>query len=88
VTGLDIIQDSMKNSRNNTTFDGWKDKSERVGYTFEMTLLLNRLVFTAEPENIKALLTSQFNDFGKDSVIEATLEWVLTMAYRKGREIS
>lgn len=63
--GLDIIQDSMKNSRNNTTFDGWKDKSERVGYTFEMTLLLNRLVFTAEPENIKALLTSQFNDFGK-----------------------
>ncbi|KAF8424915.1 cytochrome P450 [Tirmania nivea] len=63
--GLDIIRNSMKNAKNYTTFDGWKEKSERVGYTFEMTLLLNRCMFTAEPENMKALLTSQFNDFGK-----------------------
>lgn len=63
--GFDIIQNSMRNAKNNTTYDGWKDKAERVGYTFEMYLLLNRIVFTAEPENVKALLTGQFNDFGK-----------------------
>ena len=74
MTGLDIIQESMKNARNNTTFDGWKDKSERIGNTFEMSLLLNRLVFTTEPENMKALLTSQFNDFGRNSIVGVTLE--------------
>jgi len=67
----------MKNARNNTTYDGWKEKSERVGYTFEMTLLLNRFVFTAEPENMKALLTSQFNDFGRSSTTDVTVDLLI-----------
>jgi cytochrome P450 len=29
------------------------------------SLVSNRIIFTVDPENIKALLTGQFNDFGK-----------------------
>ena len=88
VLGLDIIHNSMQNAKNNRSFYGWKEKSERVAYTFEMTLLLNRFVFTSEPENLKAILTSQFNDFGRNSTIEVILEDVLIIACRKGRRIS
>ena len=55
----------MDRVKKNTTYDGWKEKCETAGYTFEMTLLLKRIIFTADPENMKALLTTQFTDFGK-----------------------
>jgi len=63
--GFDIIKGSMNHAKKSTTYYGWRDKCENVGYTFEMTLLLNRIIFTADPENLKALLTTQFTDFGK-----------------------
>lgn len=52
--------------------DFWRSIFEDTGgaargnYTAEITLLGSfRTVFTADPENIKALLTAQFSDFGK-----------------------
>ena len=65
IIGFDIIKGSMNHAKKSTTYYGWRDKCEKVGYTFEMTLLLNRIIFTADPENMKALLTTQFTDFGK-----------------------
>ena len=35
------------------------------GWTAESRLMNRRLVFTADPENIKAILATQFGDFGK-----------------------
>ncbi|KXH68204.1 cytochrome P450 [Colletotrichum salicis] len=34
-------------------------------YTFEVALMGSRTIFTADPENIRAMLATQFNDFGK-----------------------
>ncbi|KAL0766706.1 hypothetical protein CaCOL14_011151 [Colletotrichum acutatum] len=34
-------------------------------YTFEVSLIGSRAIFTADPENIRAMLATQFNDFGK-----------------------
>ncbi|OHF03813.1 cytochrome P450 [Colletotrichum orchidophilum] len=34
-------------------------------YTFEVSLMGSRTIFTADPENIRAMLATQFNDFGK-----------------------
>lgn len=52
--------------------DFWRSMFESTGgaahgnYTSEVTLLGSyRTIFTADPENIKALLTAQFNDYGK-----------------------
>ncbi|KAJ0297131.1 hypothetical protein COL516b_011037 [Colletotrichum fioriniae] len=34
-------------------------------YTFEVSLMGSRTIFTADPENIRAMLATQFNEFGK-----------------------
>lgn len=34
-------------------------------YTLEATAFGHRMIFTADPENIKAILATQFNDYGK-----------------------
>ncbi|KAF6838012.1 cytochrome P450 [Colletotrichum musicola] len=34
-------------------------------YTFEVSMLGARTLFTSDPENIRAMLATQFNDFGK-----------------------
>ncbi|KAJ3570616.1 hypothetical protein NPX13_g5674 [Xylaria arbuscula] len=39
--------------------------SVSTNYTAETTLLGRRLVLTADPENIKAILATQFSDYGK-----------------------
>ena len=37
-----------------------------ASYTSELHILADtRVIFTADPENTKALLTTQFQDFGK-----------------------
>ena len=39
---------------------------EKLSYTCELHILASeRIIFTADPENIKAILTSQFQDYGK-----------------------
>ena len=34
-------------------------------YTFEFWVAGDRLIFTAEPDNVKAILATQFGDYGK-----------------------
>lgn len=44
----------------------WQDMLSRVkGWTGEKRILGLRIVFTAEPENIKAILATQFSEYGK-----------------------
>jgi hypothetical protein len=38
--------------------------TELQNYTMELEMLWKRIIFTSEPENIKAVLATQFNDFG------------------------
>lgn len=67
--GIDIVYRSFHHSRNDTDIDFWQwlfawspnDHSK----TIEIGLARQRWIFTADPENIKAILATQFQDFGK-----------------------
>lgn len=50
-------------------FEGFKN------HTMESTILGNRIIMTAEPENIKAILATQFLDFGKRSFLMRGILW-------------
>lgn len=44
----------------------WRSIFDRVGgFTGEARILGKRIVFTADPDNIKAILATQFSDYGK-----------------------
>jgi cytochrome P450 len=72
--GLDFPVHSALASRRNQALEFWDwifahtgtDSNGNGSYTVELHLLEDiRVVFTADPENTKALLTTQFQDFGK-----------------------
>ncbi|KIW15575.1 hypothetical protein PV08_05623 [Exophiala spinifera] len=80
--GLDFPFYSTRAGRRNRSveFFDWiyehtgTDSSGTGTYTSELHILENaRVIFTADPENIKALLTTQFQDFGKGEQFHA--EW-------------
>ncbi|TVY92117.1 Cytochrome P450 monooxygenase [Lachnellula willkommii] len=65
IFGLDVFLKNFKLSNTGGFLDDVKRKFENVigGYTFTQLLLGDRQIFTAEPENIKAILATQFKDF-------------------------
>lgn len=57
---------------NNRAMDAWLDEFKKLGalktlnYTMELRILTDiRVIMTADPENVKAILTQQFSDYGK-----------------------
>ncbi|KAI9810352.1 MAG: hypothetical protein M1827_006319 [Pycnora praestabilis] len=70
-----MLYHSVKAVTTNTVYELWLDRfakyghreigSASHGYTVEFDLLGMRVVLTAEPDNIKALLATQFSDYGK-----------------------
>ena len=68
--GIDIAYNSIWHTKKNLELELWVDLFRRWGrgpspYTFEFRIAGDRLVFTAEPENVKAILATQFGDYGK-----------------------
>lgn len=48
------------------TLQFWQQMFRSIGgYTGEVSLAGHRIIFTSEPENIKAILATQFEDYGK-----------------------
>lgn len=66
VSILNRVVDGFKNGYPGEAFLTW---SEQYGYTFSFGSLSDRRVFTAEPEHIKAVLATQFQDFEKGPFI-------------------
>lgn len=65
--GLDVIYRIVSNAsrrRNIQTWQQWFPVYNN-NTTREATLMTQRTIFTADPENIKAVLATQFQDFGK-----------------------
>lgn len=67
--GVDILYRSINHSHNDTDTDFWAwlfawSPNEHSN-TIEVGLAGQRWIFTADPENIKAILATQFQDFGK-----------------------
>lgn len=79
--GLDIVYGAVKATIQHKNLDKWLEfystaKADADGngsYTCELTVMGRRTVFTSDPENIKAILATQFNDFGKGEIFHK--EW-------------
>ncbi|AEO53434.1 hypothetical protein MYCTH_2294752 [Thermothelomyces thermophilus ATCC 42464] len=64
--GLDFLWGAVTSAQKNQNLAFWnKMLGEAGAYTVEGRIAGRRIVFTADPENIKAILATQFNDYGK-----------------------
>lgn len=65
VKGLDVIWETVQWARKNKNLELWEHRLEVLGTnTMELNLLGERIILTQDPENIKAMLASQFSDYG------------------------
>ncbi|KAK6068712.1 cytochrome p450 52a11 [Seiridium cupressi] len=63
---LDIVMRQVDATINHKNLDSWYSLMKDLpGTTAEATVVGRRLVFTSDPENIKAILAAQFTDYGK-----------------------
>lgn len=51
--------------------------ADKYGRTFEMQMMGMRLIVTDEPENIKAIMSSQFGDYGEGELLHKIFGSVL-----------
>lgn len=67
---IGLLLDAIRHLRSHTNLDFWQDIFDSYGnqfnpYTVEAMPMGQRIIFTIDEENIKALLATQFQDFGK-----------------------
>lgn len=66
--GVDIAYDAVMTALEDKTYDMWLSMFKKYclpgHYTLEAGIGA-RIIFTADPENIKAILATQFKDYGK-----------------------
>lgn len=65
--GLDFVYNGIKAVREHRNLELWRQSIflNETRYTVDSSILAQRIVFTAEPENVKAILATQFSEFGK-----------------------
>lgn len=68
--GIDYILDLIKDCSKDRELFFWDKNFRKFGnpanpYTYEVGIGGKRAIVTADPENIKAILATQFNDYGK-----------------------
>lgn len=65
IFGLDLFLANLKLARSGGMWDGFRERYISLDrWTFSQLFLGDRIITTAEPENIKAMLATQFHDFG------------------------
>lgn len=78
---MDVIYKAVQATIHHKNLDIWEQFFARAGvdtngngcFTSEMRAMNRRAIFTADPENIKAILATQFSDFGKGDIFHE--EW-------------
>jgi len=64
--GLSVVYGTIKAVKEHKNLDKWRQFiGPQNSYTAETRIIMRRLILTAHPENIKAILATQFNDYGK-----------------------
>lgn len=76
--GVDFILGVIASAKNNKTLVYWQTFMKRDGnpnrpHTAEIHIVGQRLILTADEENIKAILATQFADYGKGATFHD--EW-------------
>ncbi|RCI11102.1 hypothetical protein L249_7309 [Ophiocordyceps polyrhachis-furcata BCC 54312] len=73
--GLDIALRGVYAICRHRLLEHWRDDYFRPGvWTAETRILGKRAVFTADPDNVKAILSTQFGDFGKGEALHHEFE--------------
>lgn len=65
---MDIAWTSLTYTMNDKVMEFWEwlfTQAPAESRTIELTMARQRYIFTADPENIKATLATQFEDYGK-----------------------
>lgn len=75
--GLDNFALSMSNLRKNRFFKGLHERLEQLGDTYEVNMLGHPAIATREPENIKAILSTQFQEFDLDNRLHGKMDLLL-----------
>lgn len=78
---LDVVYSVVQSTIHHKNYERWQaffndsgtDINGTASYTTELRAVNRRCVFTADPENIKAILATQFSDFGKGEIFHK--EW-------------
>jgi cytochrome P450 len=67
MTGLDLVYTAVKTTKQHKNLEYWRDNFFRKSgrNTVEARIFNQRIIFTNDAENIKAILATQFNDYGK-----------------------
>lgn len=66
--GMDIAFTSLNYAMNDKIMDFWElifTQAPAESNTIELTMARQRYIFTADPENVKAILATQFEEYGK-----------------------
>jgi hypothetical protein len=69
-TGLDLIWMDVRSAMTHTNMELWQKGFLKYGkgsHTVEAEVMGQRIIFTDDPVNIKAILGTQFNDFGEQT---------------------
>ena len=64
ILGLDSVYRMLRSVRDNRRNLSLKEQLDSYGYTFQSNLFGKIEVFTAEPQNLQAILATEFEDFG------------------------
>lgn len=76
--GIDIVTNMMKADKEQRTPDYIVERFNKMGrYTFLVKALGQSNFLTADPDNLKAILATQFSDFRMGRVRETNLKLVL-----------
>jgi len=68
ILGLDLFFLNVGLVKSGKFLPGVRERFEKIpGWTYSQLLLGTKLINTVEPENIKAILATQFKDFGMPS---------------------
>lgn len=64
--GLDLARKTVRATMEHKNLEIWRTLFDMCkSWTVETRIVQRRIIFTADPENIKALLATQFGDYGK-----------------------
>ena len=63
ILGVDIFVQNLRYFNKKCLMPRLKQRFEQTGNTYSVTLAGNTMIYTIEPENIKAVFSTQFDDF-------------------------
>ncbi|KAE9963424.1 hypothetical protein BLS_009313 [Venturia inaequalis] len=75
--GIDLAWQAFRALSGHMFYDWTRSLADKYGRTYEMQMMGMRLIVTDEPQNIKAIMSSQFSDYGKGELTHKIFESVL-----------